>query len=72
MKNYTQMYNHEPSSLIQLHDGMVLSFIDYKIIVSIGEQESQANLSSILSFNPLQSLQLRDHRHKISEQISHN
>ena len=35
MKSQKQMADHEPSSLIPLHDGMVLSFINYEIRVNL-------------------------------------
>ena len=34
------MTEHEPSDLIQLHDGMVLSFINYEIRVNFQKKES--------------------------------
>ena len=35
MKSQKQMQDHEPSSLIPLHDGMVISFINYEIRVNL-------------------------------------
>jgi len=40
MKSHSQMTEHEPSDLIQLHDGMVLSFINYEIRVNFQKKES--------------------------------
>mmetsp|Transcript_26701 Transcript_26701/g.35735 ORF Transcript_26701/g.35735 Transcript_26701/m.35735 type:complete len:131 (+) Transcript_26701:1871-2263(+) len=39
MKSQKQMQDHEPSSLIPLHDGMVLSFINYEIRVNLEKKE---------------------------------
>ena len=39
MKSQKQMHDHEPSSLIPLHDGMVLSFINYEIRVNLEKKE---------------------------------
>jgi len=35
MKSQKQQMDHEPSSLIPLHDGMVISFINYEIRVNL-------------------------------------
>ena len=45
MKSQRQMFDHEPSSLIPLHDGMVISFINYEIRVNL-EKKSGADLES--------------------------
>ena len=39
MKSQKQMQDHEPSSLIPLHDGMVLSFINYEIRVNLEKKD---------------------------------
>lgn len=39
MKSHNQMQAHEPSDLIPLHDGMVISFINYEIRVSIVKKD---------------------------------
>jgi len=40
MKSQKQMQDHEPSSLIPLHDGMVLSFINYEIRVNLEKKDA--------------------------------
>lgn len=40
MKSHGQMTEHEPSDLIPLHDGMVLSFINYEIRVNLEKKDS--------------------------------
>ncbi len=35
MKSHKQMVEHEPSDLIQLYDGMVISFINYDLRVKL-------------------------------------
>lgn len=35
MKSQRQMVDHEPSALIPLHDGMVISFINYEVRVNL-------------------------------------
>jgi len=40
MKSQKQMHDHEPSSLIPLHDGMVLSFINYEIRVNLERKDA--------------------------------
>ena len=40
MKNQKQMTDHEPSSLIPLHDGMVISFINYEIRVNLERKDA--------------------------------
>lgn len=42
MKSQSQMQNHEPSSLIPLHDGMVISFINYEIRVNLEKKSGEA------------------------------
>lgn len=44
MKSHGQMTEHEPSDLIPLHDGMVLSFINYEIRVNL-EKKDQDDVS---------------------------
>ena len=39
MKSFNQMNEHEPSDLILLHDGMVLSFINYEIRVNLEKKD---------------------------------
>lgn len=39
MKSHGQMIEHEPSDLIPLHDGMVLSFINYEIRVNLEKKD---------------------------------
>jgi hypothetical protein len=39
MKSQTQMDDHEPSDLIPLYDGMILSFINYELHVNIKEKD---------------------------------
>jgi len=41
MKSQKQMQDHEPSSLIPLHDGMVLSFINYEIRVNLEKKDAE-------------------------------
>ena len=36
------MKNHEPSSLIPLQDGMIISFIDFKIRVNLVNPQERA------------------------------
>lgn len=36
------MTEHEPSDLIPLHDGMVLSFINYEIRVNLEKKDGDA------------------------------
>jgi len=43
MKSHAQMTEHEPSDLIPLYDGMVLSFINYEIRVNL-EKKDQSDL----------------------------
>jgi predicted component of type VI protein secretion system len=40
MKSHAQMTEHEPSDLIPLYDGMVLSFINYEIRVNLEKKDS--------------------------------
>jgi len=40
MKSHTQMTEHEPSDLIPLYDGMVLSFINYEIRVNLEKKDA--------------------------------
>lgn len=40
MKSHGQMTEHEPSDLIPLHDGMVLSFINYEIRVNLEKKDA--------------------------------
>ena len=40
MKSQRQMQDHEPSSLIPLHDGMVISFINYEIRVNLERKDA--------------------------------
>lgn len=40
MKSQKQMTDHEPSSLIPLYDGMVISFINYEIRVNLEKKDS--------------------------------
>jgi predicted component of type VI protein secretion system len=40
MKSHSQMSNHEPSDLIPLQDGMVISFINYEIRVNLEKKDS--------------------------------
>ncbi len=39
MKSHGQMTEHEPSDLIQLYDGMVISFINYEIRVNLEKKD---------------------------------
>lgn len=39
MKSHSQMSNHEPSDLIPLQDGMVISFINYEIRVNLEKKD---------------------------------
>ena len=39
------MKDHEPSSLVPLHDGMVISFIDFKIHVNLVNLQERAACS---------------------------
>lgn len=41
MKSQQQMLDHEPSSLIPLHDGMVISFINYEIRVNLQKKDQE-------------------------------
>jgi predicted component of type VI protein secretion system len=41
MKSHVQMTEHEPSDLIPLHDGMVLSFINYEIRVNLEKKDGE-------------------------------
>ena len=41
MKSGSQMAEHSPSSLIPLHDGMVISFINYEIRVNLEKKDAQ-------------------------------
>lgn len=41
MKSHKQMSDHEPSDLIPLHDGMVISFINYEIRVNLEKKDSE-------------------------------
>ena len=40
MKSHKQMNSHEPSDLIPLHDGMVISFINYEIRVNLEKKDA--------------------------------
>lgn len=40
MKSHTQMTQHEPSDLIPLTDGMVISFINYEIRVNLEKKDA--------------------------------
>ena len=35
------MQNHEPSSLIPLHDGMVISFINYELRINLEKKDPE-------------------------------
>lgn len=39
MKSQAQMDDHEPSDLIPLFDGMIISFINYELHVSISDKD---------------------------------
>jgi predicted component of type VI protein secretion system len=41
MKSQKQMQDHEPSSLIPLHHGMVISFINYEIKVTLDNKSAE-------------------------------
>lgn len=41
MKSHTQMMQHEPSDLIPLQDGMVISFINYEIRVNLEKKDAE-------------------------------
>ena len=41
MKSHKQMTDHEPSDLIPLHDGMVISFINYEIRVNLEKKDAE-------------------------------
>jgi pSer/pThr/pTyr-binding forkhead associated (FHA) protein len=41
MKSHGQMVDHEPSDLIPLSDGMVISFINYEIRVNLEKKDSE-------------------------------
>jgi pSer/pThr/pTyr-binding forkhead associated (FHA) protein len=41
MKSHKQMSDHEPSDLIPLHDGMVISFINYEIRVNLEKKDPE-------------------------------
>ena len=41
MKSQKQMNDHEPSDLIPLHDGMVISFINYEIRVNLEKKGAE-------------------------------
>jgi predicted component of type VI protein secretion system len=40
MKSHNQMIEHEPSDLIPLYDGMVISFINYEIRVNLEKKDA--------------------------------
>ena len=40
MKSHNQMIEHEPSDLILLHDGMVISFVNYEIRVNLEKKDA--------------------------------
>ena len=40
MKSHSQMIEHEPSDLIPLYDGMVISFINYEIRVNLERKDA--------------------------------
>ena len=40
MKSFAQMQEHEPSDLIPLHDGMVISFINYELRVNLEKKDA--------------------------------
>jgi hypothetical protein len=46
MKSYKQMKDHEPSDLIPLFNGMIISFINYEILVKI-EPKTPNELSQV-------------------------
>jgi len=39
MKSLSQIAEHQPSDLIPLHDGMVISFINYELRVNLEKKE---------------------------------
>ena len=41
MKSHRQMTDHEPSALIPLHDGMVISFINYEIRINLVKKDPE-------------------------------
>lgn len=40
MKSLSQIAEHQPSDLIPLHDGMVISFINYELRVNLEKKEA--------------------------------
>lgn len=41
MKSAKQNMDHEPSDLIPIHDGMILSFINYEIRVNLEKRDAK-------------------------------
>jgi len=41
MKSARQNTEHEPSDLIPIHDGMILSFINYEIRVNLEKKDAK-------------------------------
>jgi len=39
MKSHNQMQFHEPSDMIPLHDGMIISFINYEVRISLAKKD---------------------------------
>ena len=63
MKSHNQMIEHEPSDLIPLHDGMVISFINYEIRVNL-EKKDQSALHT-------EELAIKSANEKLSTQSHH-
>lgn len=51
MKSHSQMIEHEPSDLIPLHDGMVISFINYEIRVNLEKKDASVISSEEQQFS---------------------
>ena len=51
MKSLTQIGEHSPSDLIPIHDGMVLSFINYELQINL-EKKTEEELAHSQSLIP--------------------
>lgn len=64
MKSHSQMIEHEPSDLIPLYDGMVISFINYEIRVNLEKKDA-----SQIQTEEQQILRANEHLAKTSNEF---
>ena len=57
MKSHSQIEDHEPSDMIRLYNGMVISFINYELQVIIEEKNQEELAQDAEYFSQAQSKQ---------------